>query len=152
MITPAEVLWAALVQLDQHFLPQTLEGWFNLIGRIAVSAAFAWGLVVATVKRMVDAEANERKKAVEGVAKAVLAEEEDRKLADSRIEERNFDLATKLQTLMGKFEIMREDIHTAEKERIREMETLKREMSSGFSKIEGILLRGSYSHGRREDK
>jgi hypothetical protein len=150
-MTPVETLWATIVQLDNHFLPQTLEGWFNLIGRIAVSAAAAWGLVVATVKRMVDAESKNRTTAIEAIENMVQAEEEDRKLADSRIEERNFDLATKLQTLMGKFEIMREDIHTAEKERIREMETLKREMSSGFSKIEGILLRGSYSHRRGED-
>jgi hypothetical protein len=140
------IVWGILgvVLQEQFFLPQTLEGWFNLIGRIAVSAFAAWGLVVAMVKRMV---AEERKQRIASCEK----ESEERKTADKNIDVRVHDLATDLHSLMGKFELMREDIHKAEKERIREMETLKREMHGGFSRIEGLLTGRQYSN-RRDDQ
>jgi hypothetical protein len=140
------IVWGILgvVLQEQFFLPQTLEGWFNLLGRIAVSASIAWGLVVAMVKRMVAEERKQREA-------AITKECNERKIADKHIDERVRDIATDLHSLMGKFELMREDIHKADKERIREMEQLKREMHGGFSRIEGLLTGNQYRH-RRDDQ
>jgi hypothetical protein len=122
-----------------YFLPRSLEGWLNVLARLIATVVIAWGLLAKVVHDKVAVEKKARLVAVE-------AEGAARKLADKRIEERVANIATDVHTQMGKFELLKEQLHQADKDRIRELEHIRKEMSTGFARIQGMLRSRGYNH------
>jgi hypothetical protein len=130
---------------DYYFLPRSLEGWLNVLARLIATVVIAWGLLIRVVHGKVAVERKEREAAITGEAAA-------RQLADIRIEERVASIATDVHTQMGKFELLREQLHQADKDRIRELEHIRKEMSTGFAHLKGMLRsRGYVNHREHGD-
>jgi flagellar biosynthesis/type III secretory pathway M-ring protein FliF/YscJ len=127
-----------------HFLPNSLEGWLNVLARLVATVVIAWGMLWAVVRSRIKEERTERE--------AALAKEcEERKLADGRIEERVADVATIMQTYVGRFELLRDQIHEDKMTQIREMGELRSEVRAGFGRLEG-LLRGYRAEDKQKEK
>jgi hypothetical protein len=141
-------VWTFLVQTttdgmrEYYFLPQSLEGWLNVLARLVATVVIAWGLLI----KIVHGKIAEERKAREA---AISVECNERKLADKRIEERVASIATDIHTYMGRFELLREQLHQADKDRIRELERMRQEMTNGFADIRG-MLRAKGFHSQRE--
>jgi DNA anti-recombination protein RmuC len=77
----------------------------------------------------------------------IRQEYEERRMADRHIENRLASVATEVHTQMGKFELLKEQLHQADKERIRELEKMRQEMVTGFARLQGMLRsRGFHNH------
>jgi hypothetical protein len=66
-------------------------------------------------------------------------EEQERKLADKRIEDRMADISQSLHSHMGKFDLLRDEIHDSEMRHLREVSDLKTEIRTGFAEIKSAI-------------
>jgi hypothetical protein len=133
-----------MLQDSTPLLPLTVEGWLNIIARLIATAVVVWGALVAFLKGRFQ---REEKKWMEAVKK----ECEERKTADRHIENRLANVATDTHTHMGKFELLKEQLHENEKQRIRELEKMRQEMVAGFARIQGMLRTRGFHNQREED-
>jgi hypothetical protein len=100
---------------------QSLAAW------VAFAAAIIMGAVVERMRRYFASKEDLRD------------EYEHRKIADRHIEERLMTHAQTLHNYMGKIDLMRDQMTDRDRERERELASLREEVRTGFAKILGRL-------------
>jgi hypothetical protein len=125
---------------DNGLLPTTLEGWLNIVARVIATAVVVWGALMAFLHGRFRHQEAKWKHAMDDECR-------ERKIADRHIEKRLAAVATEVHTHFGKFEILRDQMHEAEKQRIRELERLRQEMSTGFARLSGMLRSRGFQDG-----
>ena len=146
----------------EPFIPHDLEGWLRVAATVVGALFGSWAMILAALHK---SEVNERKLTDNALMllrqeheDAIKQETSERKLADSRSDERIIDIAQKVHVWMGRLDLLTERIHEdrlaqskqSQDDRLaqaKELAALRLELERGFAAMRDMLHNCPY----RED-